>query len=345
MSLYLGDNLISGNSAQIDKVAQEIPLGASRYSGETLEANLGWLKSAGQWNGGTVYTTFYNTAVGNIGDDFAKGKIVASTDTYTDYDLVVNTSQQTFRLPLLDGSEDILSNKYDDLTLNSSGSTYTAPANGYMLFSGVSTANDGFVMLGIEPDLWWQRQSTETGDYMSVSIPVLKNDVVRVYYQSLKTTDLYFRFIYAQGNGDLYFKVANAVQNLDMLDAAQITNALTLKADVDLTNVNDAGKIAIAHNAMPSNTRTTLTAASSYTAPADGWFRFQGTTTVANGYVYASVTSGNGYYDICYAPASGYTVAINIPVSKGQTLSVGFGGATASVYTFIYAQGSESEAS
>ena len=87
-----------------------LPLGCYTYSGEFLDSHLGWIKSEGQWNSGEIYTTFYETAVNKIGDDFAGGEIVNSTQAYTNYDLVVNTANETFRLPLLTGSADDSSN-------------------------------------------------------------------------------------------------------------------------------------------------------------------------------------------------------------------------------------------
>ncbi len=77
------------------------------YKGDMT--NLSWLKSAGQWNSGTVYAGMYNWLVEQV--NAGKSGFVASTATYTDYDFVINTTDQTFRLPLLNGQEGIFADK------------------------------------------------------------------------------------------------------------------------------------------------------------------------------------------------------------------------------------------
>ena len=117
------------------------------------------------------------------------------------------------------------------------------------------------------------------------------------------------------------------------------------KANINLTNVNDNGTSISAGWAFPSATNISITIGASdtsYTAPANGWFRIIGTTTVANGYVYYS---GIGMYDICYAPPANYTVALTAPVKKGNSITIGYGGVNVTSIKFIYAVGSESEAS
>lgn len=81
-----------------------IPLGFSIYTAD-FQNSSAWLKSLGQWNNGNVYTTFYNYAVNNIGNSFGVGQVKEYTETYDDYDLVVNQNDITFRLPILNGNE------------------------------------------------------------------------------------------------------------------------------------------------------------------------------------------------------------------------------------------------
>ena len=66
------------------------------YKGDMT--NLSWLKSAGQWNDGTVYTGIYNWLLEQM--NAGVSGFLNSTATYTDYDFVINTTDQTFRLPL-----------------------------------------------------------------------------------------------------------------------------------------------------------------------------------------------------------------------------------------------------
>ena len=332
MSLYLGDNMIAGNSAQIDKVAQEIPLGASRYSGETLDANLGWVKSEGQWNSGSVYSTFYTTALSKIGDSFASGSIVASTDAYTDYDLVINTSDQTFRLPLKNGQEAMFATgvKGNGIALgltngtqtgalaytNQSGwgsSTITGRQSAYgtavgTSASGSSTFSASDKTIGITTDA---TKSGITIDQTSYTIP----------------TGIY-----------LYFKVANAVQNLAMLDAAQVMSAVN-------TVVPDNSST-IASYAMPSNTKIAITvgaAGASYIAPADGYYQVDGKTSTTYGYIYFQ------NYSTSLQVMGQYTSQVEthhyIPAKKGDIITLWWQDVVINSLNFIYAKGSEWEAS
>ena len=89
------------NNYQVNNV---YAYGMSQYYKGTVNNN-SWLKSAGQWNDGTVYTGIYAW----IQERLAAGTdgFKASTETYTDYDFVLNTAEQTFRLPLKNGQEGV----------------------------------------------------------------------------------------------------------------------------------------------------------------------------------------------------------------------------------------------
>ena len=93
------------NNYQVNNVYS---YGMSQYYKGDMN-NLSWLKSAGQWNSGTVYAGMYNWLVEQV--NAGKSGFVASTATYTDYDFVINTTDQAFRLPLLNGQEGIFADK------------------------------------------------------------------------------------------------------------------------------------------------------------------------------------------------------------------------------------------
>ena len=73
----------------------------SKYSDHELN-NLSWLKSEGQWNAKAVYPTAYDKLlkVYNGTETVVGLSVKLSTETYTDYDFVLNTADETFRLPL-----------------------------------------------------------------------------------------------------------------------------------------------------------------------------------------------------------------------------------------------------
>lgn len=91
------------------------------------------------------------------------------------------------------------SSRYIDLTLGASGSTYTAPANGYVAVSKMTTAQNQNISINCN-----NFRSFAWGHAASINIftwmPVNKGDVFSVTYSAGGThTDNYFRFIYAEG--------------------------------------------------------------------------------------------------------------------------------------------------
>lgn len=139
----------------------------------------------------------------------------------------------------------------------------------------------------------------------------------------------------------LYFYVGNTVQNETSVDVGEITEALNNKADIDLGNLSNTGKIVSAKMSMPSDTYVNLSPVSgvTYTVPADGWVYALGKTSVVNGYVY--ISASGGMYDISYAGSTNYNVAVTMPVRSGQSFNCEAGGATLTSVQFFYAEGSK----
>ena len=216
----------------------------SKYSNYELN-NLSWLKSEGQWNAKAVYPTAYDKLLKVYnGTETVEGLSVRlSTEEYTDYDFVLNTAEETFRLPLknhtandsiegltlyfyvgetvqnanlidagrigeqLATKTDMLqasgagmpSSRYIDLTLGASGSTYTAPANGWVYlrknaggtnkYCQLNNSTAGFGLISHVPS---------SANTCQIYIPVKKGDIIQSYYDATGNT-LEFRFIYAEG--------------------------------------------------------------------------------------------------------------------------------------------------
>ena len=79
----------------------------SKYSDHELN-NLSWLKSEGQWNSKAVCPSAYDKLLKVYnGTETVEGlSVKLSTETYTDYDFVLNTADETFRLPLKNHTAD-----------------------------------------------------------------------------------------------------------------------------------------------------------------------------------------------------------------------------------------------
>lgn len=166
--------------------------------------------------------------------------VTASRDTKYDvtttnpYFLIVDQANQTFILPTLNGSEDLLSDKFDNLTLGASGEKYAAPANGWFVVNKRATGPQQYINIakidsvpmigsftayasGVE---CWSIQS------------VLKGAVVKVYYTCAGTLE-WFRFIYAKGNGNLYYYVGDTLQNADLINIARMQEQKADKSEID----------------------------------------------------------------------------------------------------------------
>ena len=163
----------------------------------------------------------------------AKSKVKLSTEQYTDYDFVLNTADETFRLPLLNGSENLPSQKFDNLALTSSDSIYIAPANGrYYLKMNASTGQ--FINMhrinASGDDIIISHDVSVNNLDVFTEIEVRKGDKVRITHNTSGNV-LAFKFIYAQGNGSLYFYVGETVQNANLIDAGRIGEQLVNKQD------------------------------------------------------------------------------------------------------------------
>lgn len=94
------------------------------------------------------------------------------------------------------------SGTYVDLTLGTSGATYTAPANGWFSFSKQTNGTNQY--LSIKTDLLGTEvKAPNSGSGLTTFMPVRKNDVVTVWFNATGATN-YFRFIYAKGSESEY---------------------------------------------------------------------------------------------------------------------------------------------
>ena len=88
------------------------------------------------------------------------------------------------------------SNRYTNLTLGASGSSYTAPANGYFVVRVPFTGNQACALFNTTTLVGINLNSNGAWTAYG-NIPVKKNDVVQLLYNC--TPDL-FRFVYAEGD-------------------------------------------------------------------------------------------------------------------------------------------------
>ena len=92
------------------------------------------------------------------------------------------------------------SNKYIDLTLGASGSTYTAPANGWYTISSTDAGSypKNIELINPASGLNSSAQTSSKAGFLRINIPVKKGDKVDCWYSNVSLE--YFRFIYAEGS-------------------------------------------------------------------------------------------------------------------------------------------------
>lgn len=318
--------------------------GQSMYS-ENAPYNASWLASNGQYNSNSVYPDMYTQLNSvelngslNVGDTIEiSGKtyvkrglpVKLSTDTYDDYDFVVNTADQTFRLPLLNGEEDLPSGRHDILNYVS-GQTYTSTANGW--FSCYGSATDATASYNLlinqtsgERDT---KYSTSANRRLDVSLEVSKGQSVLAMSQNLALED--FRFIYAKGNGTLYYYVGDTVQDASLINAGAVLGQLATK-----TNFVEA-----AAASMPSDQYINLTlgaSGSTYIAPANGYF-----CVIANGLTYLDIYTFSNGPGLNTKNSTARYLRVFAPVKKGANAVVSYVGTpSGTVFRFYYAEGNQ----
>ena len=96
------------------------------------------------------------------------------------------------------GGASMPSSKYIDLTLGASGSTYTAPANGWVLFDKQVSSGKNIVLWNNTKGYGFSVSSSGAFG-QAILLPVSKGDVFKTEYTATGTTNS-FRFIYAEGS-------------------------------------------------------------------------------------------------------------------------------------------------
>ena len=166
----------------------------------------------------------------------------SSTGYVTDYDYVINTADETFRLPLLNGSESLPSNTVLKTIGNTAVNTtetltlFTASHNGFVSIRawGYGNAADR-TLTAFKNGMLIGSAGINTGSYNqgTVSFEVKRGDVITI---SADKTPLIYNYHYfkAVGNGSLYYYVGETVQNVDLINAGRIAEELVdVKASID----------------------------------------------------------------------------------------------------------------
>ena len=265
---------------------------------------------------------------------------ITDTNWINDYDFVINTTDETFRLPLLDGSENVLNFGASPTLITQNwvqGTQYTAPKNGHFTVYTTATGDGQYINYVIDNSFTFNSVSSATQTNVD-TVPVRRGSIL-----TLGTTfggpkgAIYF---YPNtGNGSLFFYVGETVQNANLIDAGRIGEQLATKTDM----------LQASKASMPSDRYIDLTLGvtqSTYIAPANGWFFCFSRANIATAYEWIYVGCGftpsltNYTYalsdDIARVAAGSGKIA---PVRKGDQILIDYGGVSNIIFRFIYAEG------
>ena len=327
---------------------------------DKLINNVSWLRSNGQSNSSSVYADAYDL-------------ILTEYNGSTDETETIGSTTITFRRGATTGMKiTVDKTAFDSIysevgtawyfVLDTENSAFYLPrSNGFMQFGG--TGN--FVEAGL-PNITGTAYGDEfpsglatTGAFydagkFSDSATGSSQPSRILGLDASRSNSIYGNSTTVQPpsvQGYLYFYVGETVQNASLINAGRIEEKLADKADVDLANVNDTGYIKMAGAGMPSNTYIDLTLGASgtqYIAPANGWYNLRNNAGSTNNPLALVNISGSG---ICVMSNTGVTGfagnEIFLPCKKGDLIEAYYITPSGSITSmrFIYAQGSESEAS
>jgi hypothetical protein len=126
-------------------------------------------------------------------------KISSALSNYanTDVNNLTSTGKNTIADLAMPGSY------YEDLTIDVTGTSYTAPNNGWFII-GIDNSTDGIQAFNNNTNLGYTATplatSLPSATFGSIlSVPCKKNDEITVRYSGSSTNVTLFRFIYAQG--------------------------------------------------------------------------------------------------------------------------------------------------
>ena len=203
-----------------------LPLFFSQYSQQDMTTSGAFVNaSLGTYLDGSYWTTAYaEIEKMGIGANFDAGTIKAYGDeSITDYDLVLNSENMTFRLPLLNGTEGQFLK-----------GTVPVAGNGVTLGLTDGTTNTGLVCGSANGALtnYIGNYNTDIGTSFTGS-NLNSSKTLGVTTDETKSGLIANVDATVPEGWNLYYKLNNVVQNAQAVDLANITSALSKKVSVD----------------------------------------------------------------------------------------------------------------
>ena len=215
--------------------------GQSMYS-DVAPDNASWLASNGQYNAKTVYPDYYDWLVEQM--NAGVSGFVASTSAYTDYDFVINTTDQTFRLPLLNGEEDFTGNGAETISLDTTAGVHRVTRNKNGFYSVAVNSSTPVSLICEVKGVYESAFTTDSKTARCSLFAKAGQEFLYAWNGSAANlgSNSGIRFIPAVGNGSLYYYVGDTVQDASLINAGAVLGQLSNKADIGLSNLDATGQ-------------------------------------------------------------------------------------------------------
>jgi hypothetical protein len=272
------------------------PIASSLFKFGTGRATAGQSLSHGEIN---IFEATL-TSNGNVWWKGLSSKVKMSTEAYTDYDWVINSADETFRLPL---KTKLASGKA--VVGNGIALGLTDGTNNYGMYTSTYNGNH----LTAVTNALGKDVGTTTGTGTTIADTVITGVTTDPNNSGIETS--------SQGLY-LYFYVGETVQNANLINAGRIEEKLVDVVHKDILSDRET----VTSWFMPDltggiNITSYSSSTNQYIIPVNGWI---------NAYIYTN--SGASLYvnntPIANVETSGATIAITsfVPVSKGDTVYV-----------------------
>ena len=294
-------DLPTGNINDIE-LNNPFTFGMSQYYKGEMN-NISWLKSNGEYHPKATYPSFYNWVLTNVNAGKYGFKLSTASDI-TDYDFVINTTDESFRLPLKNGDNIVFAPKegsgsiLETFTTSKANtweeSTFTAPVTGWYWTYGTGSITSSatrslFLGKGDTAEEWQSARSvgSQGRDLETNHIWLNKGETFMINSVEVRTRKTY----YIEADiPNLYYYVGETVQNANLIDAGRIGEVLANKADISTPSIQ-----------APYLKNTYVNGTSGYRIWSDGYCEQWGYVGTAGGGNYATtVTLLKTYRDTNY---------------------------------------------
>lgn len=280
---------------------------------------------------GFTFTSIFEGSSYTVTRDTSKDTSILHPAAWiTDNDFEINTSAETFKLPLKNG-DGIYIDWNSEQTISSLPFTVTYDSYVFVTCERKDNTNDyGYITVNGKSCIAFKNAAGYTVGSDTMQLLLKKGDVINAAGNSVFLSGKYYKGV---DNGSLYFYVGETVQNANLIDAGRIGEQLADK--VDMLQASGAG--------MPSNKYIDLTlgaSGSTYTAPANGYVIIEKNSTATGQNVNIYSTNPVIQASICWSSNRDQALNAGISVKKGQKFVCYYSaGGNLHQFRFVYAEG------